>query len=148
MADAYVYYFTVLNVRTGERDLSKRRATLEAIKRTGEPVMDSQIVVDPTELDSSGFLVGRSVGGSHPTDELWGEIRSLKLRAASRDREAQQLDENTEGSRKYMLSVESRELRSQAIRLQKQRADIRARELDTAIDAPGIEQLAGSLSTG
>ena len=148
MADAYVYYFTVLNVRTGERDLSKRRATLEAIKRTGEPVMDSQIVVDPTELDSSGFLVGRSVGGSHPTDELWGEIRSLKLRAASRDREAQQLDDNTEGSWKYMLSVESRELRSQAIRLQKQRADILARELDTAIDASGIEQLAGSPSTG
>lgn len=102
------------------------RATLETIKHIGEPVMDSQIVVDPTELDSSGFLVGRSVGGSHPNDELWGEIRSLNLRAASRDREAQQLDENTQGSHKYLLSIESRELRNQAIRLQKQRADMRA----------------------
>lgn len=148
MADAYVYYFTSLNVRTGERDLSKRRATLEAIKRIGEPVMDSQIVVDPTELDSSGFLVGRSVSGSHPSDELWGEIRSLNLRAASRDREAQRLDENTEDSGRYILSVESLELRRQATQLQKQRADLMARELGSAIDASSMVPLAGRPTTG
>ena len=132
MADAYVYYFTILDRLTGKAVRSKRLATLEAIKGRGEPVMETQTTVDQTELDSDGFLVGRSVGGSDPGDELWGEIRSLILRAASRDREARELDESTEGRLKYLLSVESRELRSQARQLQKQRGDILAAELNEA----------------
>jgi hypothetical protein len=139
MADAYVYYFTVLDESTGHRVRSKRLATLETIKGRGEPVMETQTTVDETELDDGGFLVGRSVGGLHLTDELWGEIRSLNLRAASRDREALELEERTEGRRKYLLSVESRELRNQAKRLQKERSDILAAELSKAVDLDGIE---------
>jgi len=132
MADAYVYYFTTLDRLSGKTVRSKRLATLEAIKGTGEPVMETQTTVDQTELDSDGFLVGRSVGGSDPGDELWGEIRSLILRAASRDREALELEESTEGRLKYLLSVESRELRNQARQLQKERGDILAAELNEA----------------
>jgi hypothetical protein len=132
MADAYVYYFTNLDISTGKTVLSKRLATLEAIKGRGEPVMETQTTVDQTELDSDGFLVGRSVGGSDPGDELWGEIRSLILRATSRDREALELDESTEGRLKYLLSVESRELRNQARQLQKERGDLLAAELNEA----------------
>jgi len=133
MADAYVYYFTVLDESTGHRVRSKRLATLETIKGRGEPVMETQTTVDETELDDGGFLVGRSVG-LRLTDELWGEIRSLNLRAASRDREALKLDERTDGRLKYLLSVESRELRNQAKRLQKERSDILAAELSKAVD--------------
>jgi hypothetical protein len=132
MADSYVYYFTILDRLSGKTVRSKRLATLEAIKGTGEPVMETQTTVDQTELDSDGFLVGRSVGGSDPGDELWGEIRSLILRATSRDREALELDESTEGRLKYLLSVESRELRNQARQLQKERGDILAAELNQA----------------
>ena len=132
MTDAYVYYFTMSNRLSGKTARSKRLATLEAIKGRGEPVMETQTTVDQTELDSEGFLVGRSVGGSDPGDELWGEIRSLVLRATSRDREAQGLDESAEGRLKYMLSVESRELRGQARRLQKLREDILAAETNEA----------------
>jgi hypothetical protein len=138
MADAYVYYFTVLDESTGHRVRSKRLATLETIKGRGEPVMETQTTVDETELDDGGFLVGRSVG-LRLTDELWGEIRSLNLRAASRDREALELDERTDGRLKYLLSVESRELRNQAKRLQKERSDILAAELSKAVDLDGIE---------
>ena len=138
MADAYVYYFTVLDESTGHRVRSKRLATLETIKGRGEPVMETQTTVDETELDDGGFLVGRSVG-LRLTDELWGEIRSLNLRAASRDREALELDERTDGRLKYLLSVESRELRNQAKRLQKERSDILAAELSKAVDLDGVE---------
>jgi hypothetical protein len=140
MADAYVYYFTILDGSSGKSVLSKRLATLEAIQGRGVAVMETQTTVDQTELDSDGFLVGRSVGGSDPGDELWGEIRSLILRAASRDREALELDESTEGRLKYLLSVESRELRIQARQLQKQRADLLAAELHEA--GAGIDQSA------
>ena len=129
MADAYVYYFTILNQRTGESVITQCRATLEAIRRNkGEPVLESLLEVDLAEIDDSGFLV-RSVGGSHPADEFWGEIRSLNLRAASRDQEALNLDANTEGLRKQMLYLESRELRKKAQCLQKRRSDILAAEL-------------------
>jgi hypothetical protein len=97
--------------------------------------METQTTVDPSELDADGFLVGRSVSGSEPGDEVWGEIRSLNLRAAARDREALELDEHTEGARKYLLSVESRELRKQARQLQRQRA---AFELDEAATEPAV----------
>jgi hypothetical protein len=140
MADTYVYYFTVRDARTGAFAHSKRRATLEAIERSkGEPVLESQLEVDGTEVDSNGFLV-RSFGGSHSTDELWGQIRSLNLRAIARDREALQLDQCTQGPLKYMLSLESRELRKQAGELQQKRTDVLAAELGKQREAPTIEQ--------
>lgn len=115
MTDVYVYYF----LRAGGKSLSQRRATLEAIKERGEPVMESQLVVDHTEVDSNGFLMGGVDDPSHPMDDYWSQITSLERRAASRDSEAQDLSESTDGSRKYMLRLESRELRNQAQKLRK-----------------------------
>jgi len=114
---------------------SKRRATLETIKNMGTPVMESQIVVDYTEVDENGFLIGGVDDELHPMEERWAQIRSLERRAYSRDCEAQQLSESTDGSRKYMLSLESRELRNEAQKLRKHRADLMTDELGAMIDA-------------
>jgi hypothetical protein len=122
MSDVYVYYF-MRRGPAGENILSKRRATLETINGRGEAVMESQIVVDHTEVDGDGFLIGGVGNTSHPMDELWAQIRSLERRANSRDSEALELNESTEEERRYMLRLESRELRKQAQRLRKQRAD-------------------------
>jgi hypothetical protein len=120
LTDIYVYYFMRCRGAAGEEILSKRRATLETIKGKGEAVMESQIVVDHTEVDGNGFVIGGFSDDSHPTDELWSQIRSLELRAKSRDTERLTLNESTEGGRQYMLRLESRELRHQATRLRKQ----------------------------
>jgi len=117
MPDAFVYYFLVRDRTTGKVVSSKRRATLEAIKNKGEPLMESQMTVDASEVDATGFLC-RSIGGADPADELWGEIRSLRLRADSREREARQLPEASDRERKLILCAESRELRGRAERLQ------------------------------
>ena len=122
MTDVYVYYF-MRRGPAGENFLSKRRATLETINGKGEAVMESQIVVDHTEVDGDGFLIGGVANESHPMDELWAQIRSLERRANSRESEALELSESTEEDRRYMLRLESRELRKQAQRLRKQRAD-------------------------
>ena len=86
--------------------------------------MESQIVVDQTEVDLNGFLVGGVGNDAHPMDELWVQIRSLERRANSRDSEALTLNENAEGDHMYMLRLESRELRHQAQRLKKQHVDL------------------------
>ena len=123
MADKYVYHFSGRFGPGGEIAVSPRAATLEAIKARGEPVMESQIVVDHTELDCNGFLV-RFGTRTNPIDSLWSLIRSLKLRAESRDAEALQLNEGTDGERGYMLHMESQELRRQAERLKAQRIEL------------------------
>jgi hypothetical protein len=123
MTDVYVYYFIRCREQAGANILSNRRATLETIKGKGEAVMESQIVVDHTEVDGNGFLIGGVDNESHPMDELWAQIRSLERRANSRDSEALTLSANDEGARIYSLRLESRELRNQAQRLKKQRAD-------------------------
>jgi hypothetical protein len=110
--------------------------------------MESQIVVDHTEVDGNGFLIGGVGNESHPMDELWAQIRSLERRAHSRDNEALKLDEATEGDNKYMLSLESRELRKQAERLRKQRADAMAGELGNQSDARIFAQFGGGPTTG
>ncbi len=119
MTDVYVYHF-VRRGPAGENILSKRWATLEAINGKGEAVMESQIVVDHREVDGNGFVIGGINDESRPMDDLWAQIRSLELRAKSRDSDALQLNESTEGASKYMLRLESRELRNQAKRLKKQ----------------------------
>jgi hypothetical protein len=117
LTDAYIYYFMVRDGVTGEIALSQRRATLAAIKRIGEPVMESQIVADITEIDPDGFAIGDASDGSPPTGDVTSEIRSLQLRADSRDSKALTLNDTTDGEDKYMLQLESRELRSQARKL-------------------------------
>jgi hypothetical protein len=117
LTDAYIYYFMVRDGLTGEIARSLRRATLAAIKRIGEPIMESQIVADITEIDGDGFAIDDVTDGSPPPGDVTSEIRSLQLRADSRDVRALSLNEATEGEDKYMLQLESRELRSQARKL-------------------------------
>jgi hypothetical protein len=124
MTDAYVYFFLVGNGSSREKVRSLRRATLDAIKGRGEPLMETQIVVDHTELDANGFLrvgVGWEAVG---VAELTSQIKSIELRAVSRDLAALKLDEGTQGKEIYMLNLESRELRLQAKQLKKRRADM------------------------
>jgi hypothetical protein len=116
MTDMYVYHFVGPEGSDGKDAHTARAATLEAIKGRGEPLMESQLVVDHSELDADGFL--------NAFDNLWSEIRSLGLRAEARDTEALELNESTEGQRKYMLHLESRELRGQARRLTAQRIEL------------------------
>jgi len=132
----------------GENILSKRRATLETIKGKGEAVMESHLVVDHTEVDGNGVLIGGIDYQSHPMDELWAEIRSLERRANSRDSEALTLNESGEGARIYLLRLESRELRNQAQMLRKQRADSMAGELRNRIDSQVLVQFGGGPTTG
>jgi hypothetical protein len=120
MTDVSVYYFMRRGNRGGKELLSERRATLEAIKDRGEAVMRSQRVVDHTEVDRNGFLMGGASDESHP--ELWSQIRSLEARAKSRDREALKIVESAASGRRQMLQGESLELRNQA-RILKTRAD-------------------------
>ena len=93
--------------------LSPRPATLEAIKGRGEPVMASQIVVDHTELDEDGCLIATFDSNLHALSDLARQIASLEVRAASRDKEA---IDSSNGVDKYMLSLESRELRKEEAR--------------------------------
>ena len=113
MCDVYIYHFVTSNSQTGNNMLSARAATLEAIEhRGGEPLMNSQLVVDHTQLDADGFLVVAVGGGdSHDTNAIAAQIWSLETRAASRDEEALAI---TDERKKYMLRLESRELRKQA----------------------------------
>jgi hypothetical protein len=99
---------------TGGEFLSKRRATLETIRGKGEPVMESRLVVDHTEIDANGFLTGRASEDSHPVHELWAQARSLDSRANSRD-----------GEQQSRLRAESRELRDQAQGLRKRLATLK-----------------------
>jgi hypothetical protein len=148
MTDVYVYYFMRSLGRTKDIIPSNRRATLETIKGKGEAVMESQVVVDHTEVDGNGFLIGRAGNESHPMDEVWAQIRSLERRANSRDSEALTLNERDEGQRIYLLRLESRELRNQAQRLKKQRADSMASELGNRNDAQDFVPFGGSPAPG
>jgi hypothetical protein len=148
VTDMYVYYFMRSRGSAGEKLRSQRRATLETINAMGgEAVMESQIVVDHTEVDGNGFLIGGVGNESHPMDELWAQTRSLERRANSRDGEALTLDKTAEGQRIYMLRLESRELRNLAQKLKKQRADSMAGEFGNRGGAQNFLPLWGSIST-
>jgi hypothetical protein len=123
MTDKYVYHFVGPHGSGSGNALSARAATLDAIQSRGHPVMASQIVVDHTELDGDGFLVRFGLS-ANAIDSLWSEIRSLKLRADSRDAEVLQLDEDTNGEQKYILQLESKELRRQAQILKAKRVEL------------------------
>jgi hypothetical protein len=114
MTDVAVYYFMRSSVPAGEEALSKRRATLETIQGNGEAVMQSRHIVDHTEVDANGFVIGGASSESHSSDELWPRIRSLELRAKSRDDEALTIAEGTDSARKQALHSESLALRKQA----------------------------------
>jgi hypothetical protein len=144
MCDAYLYYFIAPNGPNGRNILSMRPATLEAIKGRGEPVMESQIVVDHTELDEEGYLTAAFGGDSREMNDITAQIRSLELRAASRDSEA---IASADGIEQYMLSLESRELRKQARLLKSQRTELMAGELGFRPDAKDLIHFGGSVAT-
>jgi len=149
VTDVYVYYFMRCGGAVGDNILSKRRATLETIKgKGGDAVMESQIVVDHTEVDGNGFLIGGAGNESHPMDELWSQIRSLERRAKSRDSEALTSNENDQGQRNYLLLLESRELRAQAQKLKQERADSMAGELGNRSDARDFVPFGASPTPG
>jgi hypothetical protein len=147
MCDAYVYYFMRWKDAAGEKALSKRAATLEAIKGRGEPIMESQIVVDDTELDGDGYFNAQVGRGSDAVKDLSGQIWSLEARAASRDLEASRLNDSSEGKDKYMLSLESRELRGQARMIRRRRSELLADERGNPSETNDIDYCGGSLLT-
>jgi len=134
MCDVYIYHFVMSNSQTGDNMVSARAATLEAIElRGGEPLMNSQLVVDHTQLDADGFLVVAVGGGdSHDTNAIAAQIWSLETRAASRDEQAVAVTDERE---KYMLRLESRELRKQAGVLRARHAKSIPSELGLRTDA-------------
>jgi hypothetical protein len=59
MSDVEVYYFTGWDQMQGDNVLSKRPATLEAIKaRGGTHLPETMRIVDSSQLDENGFLKG------------------------------------------------------------------------------------------
>ena len=139
MTDVYVYYFTRVGPN-GTSAFSGRRATLETIKGMGEAVMESQIVVDHTEVDENGFVIGHTDEDSHPLDGLWATIQSLERRALSRDQERLQLSEQDDAQRRYFLSLESASLRAQAQVFRKQRMDAIASAVGSHIESPEFQR--------
>jgi hypothetical protein len=135
MCDVYIYYFQTSNGPDGKNILSTRPATLDAIKGRGEPVMESQIVVDHTELDADGLLVAAIGNDSNAMDHIAFQIRSLAVRAASRDEAALA---SADGIERYMLSLESRELRKQARELKNRRTELTVDEPSYCTDATGF----------
>lgn len=113
MTDVAVYYF-MRRSTDGKEVPSKRRATLESIQDKGLAILQSARIVDHTEVDGSGFLMGGTGEESPAVDGLWPEIRSLELRAKSRDEEALQMVDGGAIDRKHSLQRESVELRNQA----------------------------------
>jgi hypothetical protein len=146
MTDMYVYCFIAPDGSSGtDNALYMRAATLEAIKGRGEPVMESQLVVDDSEVDGEGFLLRFGVS-TNEIDDLWSQIRSLKLRAESRDKEVLTLDEEAEGQRKYMLQLESRELRAQAQKLTARRVDLLTEKFHRRGDSRDVPPFEGTLA--
>jgi hypothetical protein len=144
MCDVYIYYFKTSNGPNGKNILSTRPATLEAIKGRGEPVMESQIVVDNTELDADGFLLAAIGNDSNAMGDIAYQIWSLEVRAASRDSAALVSADRIE---QYMLSLESRELRKQARELKNRRAELRTGELRWRTDSTDFVQFDAGLAT-
>jgi hypothetical protein len=141
MSDVYIYYFIEWYGPAAAFMNSTRPATLAAIKeRGGEAIMESQIVIDHTELDSNGFFTARVGNDSSAINELSAQIRSAELRAASRDLEALKMNDNTEGKDKYMLSLESRELRKQARKLSDRLTELMSGELSHRVGTRDVVQ--------
>src|ERR1700719_527608 len=149
MTDVHVYCFIERDGPAETNGHARPRATLETIKPIVAPIMESQIVVDDAELDSRGFFLGTVSNDSRPSEDVRSEIRSLNLRAAARDREALTVvaDDAAGSARKYMLELESRELRKHAKKLQMQ-SDDAAAESGHQADAREFGQLDASATAG
>jgi hypothetical protein len=128
VSDVYVYNFYLFALGGEWRSRSLFSATLTAIEKIGTPIMDSQTVVDASQITEEGYLVPSVGFGSLEITQLSAEIKSLEIRAAARDLLAQSMDDAADGATIYMLSLESRHLRRQAQRLIIQRSETLAAE--------------------
>jgi hypothetical protein len=128
MADMYVYHFVPFPEVGFPSTLSTRPATLSVIKGIGDPIMESQLVVDSSELDAEGFLTAAMSFCSSQITALTAKIRSLELRAASRDDRARSTRAVLSDKDVYMLTLESRHLRAEARLLIISRAKLLAEE--------------------
>jgi hypothetical protein len=128
VGDVYVYHFFPFAADGAPGSRSLLAATLPAIEKIGNPIMESQIVVDESEIDGEGFLIP-SVGFiPHAITILSAQIKSLELRAASRDQQVLLMNSNSESAAMYMLRLESRHLRLQAKQLVIERSEFLAGE--------------------
>jgi hypothetical protein len=128
VSDVYVYHFYPFAVDGKGRSRSLFSATLTAIDNVGSPIMESQAVVDASQLTEEGYLVPSTGFGSLAITQLSAEIKSLEIRAAARDLLAHSMDSKADEAAIYMLSLESRHLRRQAQRLTIERSEILAAE--------------------
>jgi hypothetical protein len=80
-------------------------------------------------------------------NDLSAQIWSLEVRAASRNIEALKLNDTTEGKEKYMLRLESRELRRQARILKSRRSEQLADEHGNISETGDSVDSEGSLVT-
>jgi hypothetical protein len=140
MSDVYIYHFITPAGPDGESRMSARPATLEAIKSRGTPIMDTQIVVDHSEVDADGFFTAGAANDSPALNDFAAQIASLHARAASRDGEA---IANGNGAEQYMLGLESRELRKQARNLNIERTELVASEARDRADAAAFAEVGG-----
>jgi hypothetical protein len=148
VTDVYVYRFVSRDAAPELSGRASRRATLETIKQIGEPIMESQMVVDDAELDSLGFFCNGNASDPRSAGAVANEINSLNLRAASRDVEALELGDGVAAdAHKYMLRLESRELRKQAKRLRAQH-EAAAGESHEQTGMPDFSLLSGSPTAG
>lgn len=114
MSDVYVYHFYPFGVGGEGRSRSLFAATLTAIHQVGTPIMDSQVVVDASQLTAEGYLLPSIGFGSPALTQLSAEIKSLEMRVAARDLLAHSMDSKTDEAAIYMLRLESRHLRREA----------------------------------
>jgi hypothetical protein len=136
MSDVYVYHFYPLETGGARSYRSMFAATLAAIEKMGHPIMESQLVVDASEVNAEGVL-GPAVGfGSSRIMRLSASIKSLELRAEARNLQAISMNANSDGAAIYMLSLESSHLRQEAKKLAIQRAE--ALEEESSPPKPGL----------
>jgi hypothetical protein len=128
MSDVYVYHFYPFIVGDEGRSRSLLSATLATIESIGSPIMESQTVVDASQLTAEGYLVPSVGFDSLDVTQLSAEIKSLEIRAAARDQLALSMGAKADEKAIYMLSLESRHLRRQAQKLISQRSEILAAE--------------------
>jgi hypothetical protein len=130
VGDIYVYHFVPFAIEGSVNSRSSFAATLATIEKLGSAIMDSQIVVDASQINADGFLIPALGFGSHELTTLSAKIKTLELRAAARDHQAQAMSPKSDDAAIYMLSLESRHLRQKARRLMIERADLLASEAD------------------
>jgi hypothetical protein len=115
VSDVHIFYFMIWDRATGGNVLFARPATLEAIMGRGEPVLESQMVVDHTDLDANGFLITGAGDDSPAFDDQAAQD--------GRDSEALESHRSAPGNDEYLHNPDSRAPRTQSPPLKKQHAD-------------------------